>query len=324
MGSIEVSVLCATYNQVRYIKEALDSFLMQETNFAFEVLVHDDASTDGTLEIVRQYASRYSNVELLDERENQYSRGKGFRDFFMGHIKGRYVALCEGDDWWISPNKLQNQFDYMESHPKCAACAHGALIFDASGNRCVGKILPSGTAKDYSTDEIIVNNAPFSTNSLFYRVEFFQQPSVYMGWGIGDYPTCIWLSTQGSFHFNPEIMSAYRSNAQGSWSRKMRESKEFALKNDELYRTSLQRFDQYSDYSYHKSVTYMLRESIINSCVRCGDFSSIVSGDCAAVFNGYPLKRRVKIALECKAPRISLAMERAFKKIKALLYFRNK
>ena len=123
-----VSIWCITYNHEPYIRQCLEGFVMQKTNFRFEAIVHDDASTDGTAAIVREYAEKYPDIiKPIFEIENQYSKGDGSLDRIMEEVcTGKYVAFCEGDDYWIDPLKLQKQVDYLESHPEYSMCFHNA------------------------------------------------------------------------------------------------------------------------------------------------------------------------------------------------------
>lgn len=114
-----VSISCTTFNHAPFIRACLDGFLMQNTNFAFEIIIHDDASTDGTREIIEEYASKYPQIIFpLLQTENQYSKGvRGMMARFnFPRCKGKYIALCEGDDKWIDPLKLQKQVDFLESN----------------------------------------------------------------------------------------------------------------------------------------------------------------------------------------------------------------
>lgn len=110
-----VSISCITYNHVSYIRQCLDGFLMQKTDFPFEIVVHDDASTDKTAEIVREYEKKYPNIiKPIYELENQYSKpGISINDITFPYLRGKYIALCEGDDYWIDENKLQMQVDFL-------------------------------------------------------------------------------------------------------------------------------------------------------------------------------------------------------------------
>lgn len=123
---ILVSISCITYNHAPYIRECLDGFMMQQTNFPFEVLIHDDASTDGTTEIIQEYAEKYPDIiKPLYEEENQWVKGRrGSAVFNFPRAQGKYIALCEGDDYWTDPLKLQKQVDFLESHPDYVMCTH--------------------------------------------------------------------------------------------------------------------------------------------------------------------------------------------------------
>ena len=114
-----VTIRCIAYNQEPYIRDCLEGFVMQQTNFRFEAIVHDDASTDGTAAIIKEYAEKYPDIiKPILETENQYSKHDGSLERIMNeHIHGKYVAYCEGDDYWIDPLKLQKQVDFLEEHP---------------------------------------------------------------------------------------------------------------------------------------------------------------------------------------------------------------
>ena len=128
-----VTIRCITYNHEPYIRQCLDGFIMQKTNFRFEAIVHDDASTDGTADIIREYAEKYPEIiKPILQNENQYSKRDGsIRRILNENTHGKYVALCEGDDYWIDPLKLQKQVDFMEKHEDYSMCFHNAYeIFE--------------------------------------------------------------------------------------------------------------------------------------------------------------------------------------------------
>lgn len=125
-----VTVWCLTYNQMHFIRDALDGFIMQQVNFIFEVIVHDDCSTDGTTEIIQEYAKKYPNIiKPVVEKENQWRKG-GLKYIIhlmnKKHLRGKYIAFCEGDDYWTDPNKLQKQVDFLENNPDYSMCFHSA------------------------------------------------------------------------------------------------------------------------------------------------------------------------------------------------------
>ncbi len=109
-----VSIVCTTFNHGSHIKQTLDSFVMQQCNFPIEVIVHDDASTDNTAAIIKEYAAKYSFIKPIIQSENQYSKGLNIWGYlFTKEVRGQYIAICEGDDYWIDPLKLQKQVDFL-------------------------------------------------------------------------------------------------------------------------------------------------------------------------------------------------------------------
>ena len=126
-----VSICCLVYNHEPYLRECFDGFMMQKTNFDFEVLVHDDASTDNSASIIREYETKYPDIfKPIYQTENQYSKGvKVSATFNFPRTKGKYIAMCEGDDYWTDPLKLQKQVDFLETHPDYAMCSHNFLYY---------------------------------------------------------------------------------------------------------------------------------------------------------------------------------------------------
>lgn len=121
-GSLPLlSIACITYNQEPYIRQCLDGFIMQKTNFKFEIVIHDDASTDGTADIIKDYIEKYPDLFVpILQKKNRYSEGKGILvPYVFPKCRGKYIAFCEGDDYWIDPLKLQKQVDYLETHDDC-------------------------------------------------------------------------------------------------------------------------------------------------------------------------------------------------------------
>lgn len=122
-----VSICCITYNHAPYIKECIEGFLMQKTTFPIEILIHDDCSTDGTTEIIKDYEKQYPDLIFpLYEEENQYQKGKASEIDLYNYkrARGKYIAYCEGDDYWTDPLKLQKQVDFMEANPDYSVCFH--------------------------------------------------------------------------------------------------------------------------------------------------------------------------------------------------------
>lgn len=177
MNTPLVSVCCITYNHAQFIRKCLDGFLMQKTNFPIEILIHDDCSTDGTTEIIREYEAKYPDLIFpLYEEENQYQQGKAAEIDFYNYrrARGKYIAYCEGDDYWTDPLKLQKQVDFMEANPEYSVCFHS---FDEYYTR-VGKSrnidLSKGENIEVTSSMYLHNSCWGQPLTMLFRVSMFE------------------------------------------------------------------------------------------------------------------------------------------------------
>ncbi|ANU10177.1 glycosyl transferase family 2 [Planococcus antarcticus DSM 14505] len=219
-NKIMVSIECTSYNHENFIAEALDSMLMQRTNFTYEILIHDDASTDRTAKIIKSYEQKYPDIiKPIYQTENQYSKGVLVEEFNLERAKGKYLAVCEGDDYWTDPDKLQKQVDYMETHPQCSMCVHAAERVSAVTKKPVSVMRPSHKNKIFSVEEVIEGGGDlFATNSILYsREKISEMPDFYLNATVGDYPLVIWGALNGTLCYIDQNMSAYRVDVKGSW-----------------------------------------------------------------------------------------------------------
>ncbi len=150
-----VSVICATYNQQRYVRTCLDAILAQVTDFEVEILVHDDASTDGTADILRAYAEQYPHtIRAILRTDRLYSPTKRIRLDLYRYVRGRYVALCDGDDFWRDPRKLAEQVAFLEKHPQCVIAYHDADIVDGDGKTIAPHARQPATNKHFGSTHL--------------------------------------------------------------------------------------------------------------------------------------------------------------------------
>lgn len=220
---IKLSVVCLTYNHVKYIRGALDGFVMQKTNFPFEVLIHDDASTDGTKEIIQEYAQKYPDIiKPIFETENQWHLGIDFsKEKIWPRIQGEYVALCEGDDYWTDENKLQKQVDFLDKHPECSICFHVVKVTWDDGRESDSvypdnDVLQKVGVLNYNS---LLKYNFIQTNSVVYRWRFHKDNYDLMPHRIlpGDWFLHLLHAQTGEIGFIPEVMAVYRRNAGGVW-----------------------------------------------------------------------------------------------------------
>lgn len=255
--NFEVTVYCLAYNHEKYIRYTLDGFVNQKTTFPFKVVVHDDASTDSTARIIREYTEKYPDIFFpIFQKENQYSKKKRIAyEFIQPLVEGKYMAICEGDDYWCDPYKLQAQYDYMLANPGCSLVVHNTERINENGER-LGVLFNSAKYDyDISTDEIIEagGGGRFHTSSFFIeKACFYSRPESFFIRGLGDYPLAIWASLCGNVHFLSGIMSLYRENSLGSWSDKNKNINADIMNKEQLI-LGLKKMDEYTKYKYHHS-----------------------------------------------------------------------
>lgn len=221
---IKVSICCLTYNQKNFIADAINSFLNQKCDFLFEIIIHDDCSTDGTIGILKDFEHRYPNIiKLILEEENQFSLGMKIFPLTFEKARGEYIALCEGDDYWIDNQKLQKQVDYMDSHQDCSLTFHNAYRFDQQ-SKSKTVFLPTNQfsanfykkSHMYNVGELellgFVPTASFVTRSSYLK----KLPEIYYSSPVGDLPIKLHCASQGYTYYFDEIMSIYRVNSGSS------------------------------------------------------------------------------------------------------------
>ena len=283
---IMVSIKCLAYNHGRYIRRALDSFLMQKTNFQFEVVVHDDASTDDTADIIREYEQKYPDIiKPIYQTENQYKYGNMSQKFIDPKFRGKYVAFCEGDDYWTDPYKLQMQVDYLEAHPDCSYTFHNASIVLEDDSPFKEKFLPDNAIfkafawenkdREYHTGDVI-NLAFIPTASIVARTEHVLSRKDFCDKPIcGDLPLRLSLALKGYGYYFNRIMSAYRTGNPNSASGQAAKSKEAVLNTFKGHKAILDGFNEYTDYRWDKEVNYDLNRRKFRTYFQIGDFESI-------------------------------------------------
>lgn len=262
MLDILVSINCITYNHQDYIADAIESFLMQKTNFPFEIVIGEDCSTDSTMEIIQSYKERFPqmiNVVTSEKNVGMFQNGKRVHEA----SRGKYIAVCEGDDYWLDPYKLQKQIDYMEKNPTCSLCFHNARIVDVNKNILHLNMLEHTAVglrrnyyrkknSEYSAGELtLLGSIP--TNSMVYKKSTLNcVPDWYYAAPSGDVCTQFIAAAEGYAYYIDEFMSVYRFGVPLSVTTQWRQEKNVEQ------RTSLakgcmklaEEFDAYTGYKY--------------------------------------------------------------------------
>ncbi|MBQ7222335.1 MAG: glycosyltransferase [Bacteroidales bacterium] len=218
MNNVVVTIICLTYNHEKWIGDALEGFIRQEAPFDYEVLVHDDASDDRTPQIIAEYAEKYPDVIIpFYEKENQMSKGVVIsKEILYPHIRGKYVALCEGDDCWTDPDKLKKQVEAMENHPDVDICAHTVLRIGRKGLRTF--IAPAIRDTVIPVEKVILGGGAFvATCSLMCRAESYMEESPVREIIYNDYSLQIQGSLRGGMLFLKDCMGLYRQGLPASW-----------------------------------------------------------------------------------------------------------
>ena len=218
-----VAIRCLVYNHEKYLRDCLDGIVMQKTNFPFFAVVHDDCSKDSSSDIIREYQRNYPDlIRPIFEEENCYSTDWHLADIKIHEAYGdaKYIAVCEGDDYWTDPYKLQKQVDYLEAHSDYAVCAHETIIKDEQNSQknaffsleaCKNRIIPSPRT-DYSFEDTLKGNIFHLSSILFRHEDLTEFPRWRYKISAGDMIFFRYLGSCGKTHWIPEAMSVYRGH----------------------------------------------------------------------------------------------------------------
>jgi glycosyltransferase involved in cell wall biosynthesis len=215
---VDITVLIITYNHEKYISQCLDGVLNQITKFSFEIVIHDDASTDNTQMLLKQYKKLYpSKIHLILQRKNLYQNGESIMSQYLPYLKGKYIANCEGDDYWSDNSKLDKQIRFLELHPEYVACYHNVKTVDENGetyNRD-SQVYPFKNEHRVTKRSLRNLRLPSQTASLVYRNIWFGMSELMMDdyikcRGNGDHKIASLLSFYGKIYFLDDIMAIHR------------------------------------------------------------------------------------------------------------------
>lgn len=298
-NNIAVSVLCMVYNHEKYLRECLDSLVNQKTTFTYEILVHDDASTDQSKKIIEEYYRRFPDkIVPIYESENQYSKGVMIdKEILLPKARGKYFCFCEGDDYWICSDKLQKQYDFLEKNPNYTFCVHNSIAVDRNSNKLYD-ILTSKDGGDLSCADFIANGGEFvSTNAIFSYLSLARNLPKYFNYMTLDYFWQIYLSSCGKTYCFKDEMSAYRVESEESWTVKNVRDKEKSIVFKKKLIHGLELINEEMNYQYDdlfKERIYVLEYAIMELT---RDYKKMKEPPYNKIRKQQPLKVRMKYFL---------------------------
>ncbi len=298
---IKVTVVCITYKHERYIKACLDGIVMQKTDFPFEVIVYDDASPDKTAEIVKKYEEAYPQlIKPFYQKNNATSRGYNKYYDIYPLAKGKYIALCEGDDFWTDPYKLQKQYDFMEAHPDYSLCGTAAYYAREDGSFMSELFSRPGGSREIPVEEVI-NDWCMATASLFYCRDKRVIEIPYKGdCRNGDFATAVYLALNGRVYYIDEPTCAYRKMSIGSLGYRWRSEPEFYRKSRTAYLEMLKRIDEYSGYKYTDIIKDKIERDYFDMCLTLGDYKA--AKDVKNRFDAMSFAEKIKLWIKYRFP----------------------
>ena len=321
-GEIQVSIICTAYNHERYIRQCLDGFVMQK-GVTFEIIIHDDASTDKTADIIREYENEYPDLfKPIYQTENQYSQHINFRkEYMIPLITGKYVALCEGDDFWTDPYKLKKQYDALENNHGCLMCAHKVSVIEEDGNdigyTCPrndinASILPVGYICENYDNAKYIHTSSFFFNSSIYKEYILNTPLFRQVAPVGDIPLLLYFTSLANIYYYNEIMSDYRFMSVGSWSYRNQNDPEKEKRRYDIdikMRAMFIEYNAFTDGKFEKclaDVTKQFSQNVFWYCINHHDYKSL--------FKEFTKKELKELGIDKKA-RLKMKLQRWFPKL---------
>lgn len=267
-NDVKVSVFCTVYNHEKYLRQCLEGFVIQKTNFRFEVLVHDDASTDNSADIIREYETKYPEIIIpIYQKENQHSQGISIaRNFLYPRARGKYIASCEGDDYWCDENKLQKQYDALEGNPNCDFCVCKVKDISESGE-AIGYYHPnffinSGVISGERFIELTEFWA-FQTSSYFRRKDetlIQNLPRFFSVTDVGDTPLMLYYGQKSDVFYIDKVMSCYRHGAPDSFN--VKRNQWSVEKKIIHYNKQIEMYKEFNEYTQKRYNQFCLNEII--------------------------------------------------------------
>ncbi len=305
----KVSICCMTYNQESYIKDAINGFLCQKTNFDYEIIIHDDCSTDNTANIVKEYQEKYPElIKAILQKENQYSKGKNILNFCLAEASGEYIAICEGDDFWTDEYKLQKQIDILDANTQYSCCMHNVEWLNCQTN-ISNKVEIYGADRVVDTKQFLTGDRfPYNTCSLVIRKDLIQKmPDWVYACPVGDIPMQLYATMKGEMYFMKDYMATYRCMAINSWSIVQKQDAKLYYGIKSTLETAKTFSNENEAFDYRIGYENLIIAGITS------DKKLFKESVTKATFNQLPLKMRIKFWLKTYMPKIVNVLRRVWK-----------
>lgn len=219
MGKVSLTVVTTSYNHEKFIEKCIQSIVSQKTNFKFELVISDDCSTDNTRAIIKKYQKKYPDIIKPIFREKNLGAMNNFIET-LNSVHTKYVALCDGDDFWTDDSKLQKQYDFLEKHDDYSIVFHQTLIFYDDGSNNEETIHPNNIKSNLNLQDLIKENF-IPANTVVYRWKYLKKDSLLNEFPKnvvpGDYFLHLVHANCGKIHFINKVMSSYRRQPGGMW-----------------------------------------------------------------------------------------------------------
>lgn len=302
-----ITVIIMTYNQKDYIAKAIDSILSQDIDVDFDILVHDDCSDDGTYQIILDKQKEYPNKIRIIRQESRKFLIDGFNmmiyKYVVPHIESKYVAYCDGDDYWCDNSKLFKQYDFMEKHPEYSMCFHSAYQLKRDGDMSSKWFIKDEGDIDMSN---LINDKPgieIATSSIFLKSEVFKDFSEWRkAYPVEDVPMYITAALYGKIHRLKDIMCVYRQFASGSWSSQNIENVQRKIDHLEKSKAAIIFFDEQTDKQYHDLAIKQIESCDFRIALIKKEFKTLFSKKYKRFIKRINKRERLALYLECYTP----------------------
>lgn len=268
--------------------------MSQKTDFEYEILVHDDASTDGTADIVREFESKYpSLIRPIYQKENQYSKGVNTTDtLLIPMVRGKYIAMCEGDDYWIDPFKLQKQYDALEKHDEVDICAHAAYVY-RHGKKS-GDIAPEKKNTIIPFEKVLNGGGNFvATASLMYRKSLHDNPPAFRKFMPYDYTLQMYGALRGGLLYISDYMCVYNLFTTSSWTISLMNNQEKYISYQKKSQHMLDLFNNDTERRYNEIVERLKNHSICLELMCKREYGEIINN--RYLYNSLSRKEKLKL-----------------------------